>query len=64
MQATRFEADVDGPAGGPYALLAHLDVTDRKLAERATAVDNDRLRVLAGLLASGIGDDSGTGDRE
>ena len=64
MRATRFEAPVDGPPGGPYALLVHVDVTDRKLAERATALDNDRLRALAGLLAAGTDADAGVDDPE
>lgn len=37
MRATRFEAPLEGPTGGTHALVAHLDVTDRKLAERTAA---------------------------
>lgn len=41
LRATRFEAPLEGPAGGTHALVAHLDVTDQKLAERPTAVAAD-----------------------
>lgn len=44
MRATRFEAPVDGPSGGTSALVAHNDVTDRKLAERAAEAGRSRRR--------------------
>ena len=58
MRATRFEAPLEGPAGGTHALVAHLDITDRKRAERTAAVTgglpssvDDPVAVDVGTLA-------------
>lgn len=73
MEVTRFDAPLDGPTGGRNALVAHLDVTDRKLAER-TETDgreetlgddagiDERVSVDVGTLARSVWAASDTGE--